>query len=171
MGIYYGNELKGIRFIEGDEGKVIYENNYDHVMTKEEIEEEKKKKSIYATFKSYNRKSENNNANNKDKVYVIKEKCNRFSYRGKFEDYKEPEINIYEEKNKNAKNGIQLRCRLCKRSKDQKWKDLNREQHNKAAGRARNEARRWGIEIETVTISDLAKIRSIRLLNSNGSIG
>ena len=43
MGIYYGNELKGIRFIEGDEGKVIYENNYDHVMTKEEIEEEKKR--------------------------------------------------------------------------------------------------------------------------------
>jgi regulator of protease activity HflC (stomatin/prohibitin superfamily) len=37
--------------------------------------------------------------------------------------------------------------------------------------KARLEAKRWGIEIETVTLSDLAKIRSIRLLNDNGSIG
>ena len=37
--------------------------------------------------------------------------------------------------------------------------------------KARLEAKRWGIEIETVTLSDLAKIRSIRLLNDNGSVG
>ena len=37
--------------------------------------------------------------------------------------------------------------------------------------KARVEAKRWGIEIETVTLSDLAKIRSIRLLNDSGSLG
>lgn len=37
--------------------------------------------------------------------------------------------------------------------------------------KVRNEAKRWGIEVETVTLSDLAKIKSIRLLNDLGSIG
>lgn len=37
--------------------------------------------------------------------------------------------------------------------------------------KVRNEAKRWGIEVETVTLSDLAKIKSIRLLNDSGSIG
>ena len=56
--------------------------------------------------------------------------------------------------------------------KDKTWDDLQHEDLKKEISKkARNEARRWGIEIETVTISDLAKIRSIRLLNSNGSIG
>lgn len=35
--------------------------------------------------------------------------------------------------------------------------------------KVRNEAKRWGIEVETVTLSDLAKIKSIRLLNDAGS--
>jgi hypothetical protein len=37
--------------------------------------------------------------------------------------------------------------------------------------KVRNEAKRWGIEVETVTLSDLAKIKSIRLLNDAGSLG
>jgi membrane protease subunit HflK len=37
--------------------------------------------------------------------------------------------------------------------------------------KAKKEAERWGIEVETVTLSDLAKIRSIRLLNDAGSLG
>ena len=37
--------------------------------------------------------------------------------------------------------------------------------------KAKNEAKRWGIEVETVTLSDLAKIKSIRLLNDSGSVG
>lgn len=36
--------------------------------------------------------------------------------------------------------------------------------------KVRNEAKRWGIEVETVTLSDLAKIKSIRLLNDAGSL-
>ena len=37
--------------------------------------------------------------------------------------------------------------------------------------KVRSEAKRWGIEVETVTLSDLAKIKSLRLLNDAGSIG
>lgn len=36
--------------------------------------------------------------------------------------------------------------------------------------KAKTEAKRWGIEVETVTLSDLAKIKSIRLLNDSGSL-
>lgn len=56
------------------------------------LEQEKKKKTIYATFKTYNRKAEVN-PEQKDKIYVLKENCNRYSYRGKIEDYKEIHIN------------------------------------------------------------------------------
>lgn len=34
------------------------------------------------------------------------------------------------------------RCIYCKREKDQRWKEKNREKHRASAGRARNEARR-----------------------------
>ena len=37
--------------------------------------------------------------------------------------------------------------------------------------RVRTEAKRWGIEVETVTLSDFAEITSIRLLNDSGSLG
>jgi len=37
--------------------------------------------------------------------------------------------------------------------------------------KVRNEAKRWGIEIETVTLSDLARITSIRLLNDGINLG
>ena len=37
--------------------------------------------------------------------------------------------------------------------------------------KVRAEAKRWGIEVETVTLSDFAEITSIRLLNDTGSIG
>lgn len=37
--------------------------------------------------------------------------------------------------------------------------------------KVRAEAKRWGIEVETVTLSDFAEITSIRLLNDSGSIG
>lgn len=52
------------------------------------------------------------------------------------------------------------------------WEELQHEDlKNSITRKARLEAKRWGIEIETVTLSDLAKIRSIRLLSDNGSIG
>jgi regulator of protease activity HflC (stomatin/prohibitin superfamily) len=52
--------------------------------------------------------------------------------------------------------------------KDRTWEDLQTLDLKPLITRkARLEAKRWGIEIETVTLSDLAKIRSIRLLNDN----
>jgi len=53
---------------------------------------EKKKKQIFASFKTYNRKSEVN-IKQKDKIYILREKANRYSYRGKIEEYKEEEQN------------------------------------------------------------------------------
>lgn len=56
--------------------------------------------------------------------------------------------------------------------KDKTWDELQHEDLKREISRkARIEAKRWGIEIETVTLSDLAKIRSIRLLNDAGSLG
>lgn len=56
--------------------------------------------------------------------------------------------------------------------KNRTWEELQHDDlKNHITRKARQEAKRWGIEIETVTLSDLAKIRSIRLLNDLGSIG
>jgi len=44
----------------------------------------KKKKQIFASFKTYKRKSEVN-IKQKDKIYILREKANRYSYRGKIE--------------------------------------------------------------------------------------
>jgi hypothetical protein len=52
----------------------------------------KKKKQLFASFKTYNRKGEVN-AKQKDKIYILREKANRYSYRGKIEEYKEEEQN------------------------------------------------------------------------------
>ena len=53
--------------------------------------EKKKKKQLFASFKTYNRKGEVN-AKQKDKIYILREKANRYSYRGKIEEYKEDTI-------------------------------------------------------------------------------
>ncbi len=42
-------------------------------------------------LKSYNRKAEVN-SKQKDKIYILREHSNRYSYRGKIEEYKEPVI-------------------------------------------------------------------------------
>lgn len=56
--------------------------------------------------------------------------------------------------------------------KGRTWEELHHDDlKNTIARKARMEAKRWGIEIESVTLSDLAKIRSIRLLNDSGSFG
>ena len=56
--------------------------------------------------------------------------------------------------------------------KEKTWDELQHEDLKKEISRkARSEAKRWGIEIETITLSDLARIKSIRLLNDSGSIG
>jgi regulator of protease activity HflC (stomatin/prohibitin superfamily) len=56
--------------------------------------------------------------------------------------------------------------------KGKTWEELQNEDLKKEISKkARVEAKRWGIEIETVTLSDLAKISSIRLLNDVGALG
>ena len=78
-------------------------NKYKEIKAKEEkaLKDEKdgklddtkenKKKQIFANLKTYNRKSEVNNKQ-KDKIYILKEQANRYSYRGKIEEYSEATI-------------------------------------------------------------------------------
>ena len=42
-------------------------------------------------MKTYNRKAEVNNKQ-KDKIYILKEQANRYSYRGKIEEYSEANV-------------------------------------------------------------------------------
>ncbi len=48
-----------------------------------------KRRQLFVKLKSYNRKAEVN-SKHKDKIYILREKSNRYSYRGKIEEYKEP---------------------------------------------------------------------------------
>ena len=78
-------------------------NKYKEIKAKEEkaLKDEKdgklddtkenKKKQIFANLKTYNRKSEVNNKQ-KDKIYILKEQANRYSYRGKIEEYSEAKV-------------------------------------------------------------------------------
>ena len=52
---------------------------------------ENKKKQIFANLKTYNRKGEVHNKQ-KDKIYILKEQANRYSYRGKIEEYSEAKV-------------------------------------------------------------------------------
>ena len=54
-------------------------------------EKENKKKQIFANFRTYNRKGEVHNKQN-DKIYILKEQANRYSYRGKIEEYSEAKV-------------------------------------------------------------------------------
>jgi regulator of protease activity HflC (stomatin/prohibitin superfamily) len=55
--------------------------------------------------------------------------------------------------------------------KEKTWEELQITDLKKEITiKARSEAKRWGIEVETVTLSDLAKLTSIRVLNDGGSL-
>ena len=60
------------------------------VGTVEDVKENKKKQ-IFANLKTYNRKGEVHNKQ-KDKIYILKEQANRYSYRGKIEEYSETKV-------------------------------------------------------------------------------
>ena len=78
-------------------------NKYKEIKAKEEkaaadakdgkVEDvkENKKKQIFANLKTYNRKGEVHNKQ-KDKIYILKEQANRYSYRGKIEEYSETKV-------------------------------------------------------------------------------
>ncbi len=85
-------------------------NKYNEIKEKEEkaakdakdgvVDEtkENKKKQIFANFKTYNRKGEVHNKQ-KDKIYILKEQANRYSYRGKIEEYGEAKVESCVDKN------------------------------------------------------------------------
>jgi hypothetical protein len=75
-------------------------NKYKEIKAKEEkiaadggVDEtkENKKKQIFANFKTYNRKGEVH-SKQKDKIYILKEHANRYSYRGRIEEYSEAKV-------------------------------------------------------------------------------
>lgn len=74
-------------------------NKYKNIKEREERakenkdsnDNENKKKQIFANLKTYNRKGEVHNKQ-KDKIYILKEKSNRYSYRGKIEEYDQKNI-------------------------------------------------------------------------------
>jgi hypothetical protein len=57
---------------------------------------ENKKKQLFVALKTYNRKAEVN-AKQKDKIYILKEQANRYSYRGRIDEYKEPSVEEQEQ--------------------------------------------------------------------------
>ncbi len=59
---------------------------------------ENKNKQVFANFKTYNRKGEVHNKQ-KDKIYILKEQANRYSYRGKIEEYSEAKVESCLDKN------------------------------------------------------------------------
>jgi hypothetical protein len=59
---------------------------------------ENNKKQVFANFKTYNRKGEVHNKQ-KDKIYILKEQANRYSYRGKIEEYSEAKVESCLDKN------------------------------------------------------------------------
>lgn len=72
-------------------------NKYNEIKEKEktyaeqkdtEPTSENKKRQLFVKLKSYNRKAEVN-SKYKDKIYILREQSNRYSYRGKIEEYKE----------------------------------------------------------------------------------
>lgn len=72
--------------VENGKTKMLSEIEYDKIK-KELLEQnikEREQKSVFASFKSYNKKSGNNV---EKKYYVITEKANRFKYKGKLSDY------------------------------------------------------------------------------------
>ena len=77
---------------------------------------ENKKKQIFANFKTYNRKGEIHNKQ-KDKIYILKEQANRYSYRGKIEEYSEAKVESCLDK-KVLENLVDKRSEEEKRVKD-----------------------------------------------------
>jgi hypothetical protein len=72
--------------IENGTNKMLSDIEYDKLIkeNKEKMMQEREEGSVFASFKSYNKKS----GNNVDKkYYVITDKANRFKYKGKIIDY------------------------------------------------------------------------------------
>jgi hypothetical protein len=79
--VNYRNEIKN------GENKMLSQIEFDKMQKEKEANKEldkSKERSVFATFKSYNKKSSNNVDK---KYYIITENANRFKYKGKLSDY------------------------------------------------------------------------------------
>ena len=85
------NKYKEIKEKEEQAAKDVKDGKVDDT-------KENKKKQIFANFKTYNRKGEVHNKQ-KDKIYILKEQANRYSYRGKIEEYSEAKVESCLDKN------------------------------------------------------------------------
>jgi hypothetical protein len=85
------NKYKEIKEKEEKAAKDAKEGKVDET-------KENKKKQIFANLKTYNRKGEVHNKQ-KDKIYILKENANRYSYRGKIEEYSEAKVESCLDKN------------------------------------------------------------------------
>jgi len=84
----YEKGVQKYKEIKAKEEKNAADGGVDEAKEKEK---ENKKKQIFANFKTYNRKGEVHNKQ-KDKIYILKEQANRYSYRGKIEEYSEAKV-------------------------------------------------------------------------------
>jgi len=72
--------------VENGKTKMLSDIEYDTLMkeNKEKMIQEREKGSVFASFKSYNKKTGNNVSK---KYFVMTENANRFKYKGKLSDY------------------------------------------------------------------------------------
>jgi hypothetical protein len=88
--------------------KEAKEKEENEKMNGEEDEKDKvknnKKKQLFVALKTYNRKADVN-VKQKDKIYILKEQANRYSYRGRIEEYKEPSVEETEVVNSDVSQG------------------------------------------------------------------
>lgn len=68
------------------------------------------KSDVFATFKNYNKK--NGGPNNNNKKYVLRQKANRYSYKGKVNEYKFTKSKDYRSENDNDKMDYETFKRL-----------------------------------------------------------
>jgi len=103
--------------------KELKENKTSESLVSGQVEKnENKKKQLFASFKTYNRKGEVN-AKQKDKIYILREKANRYSYRGKIEEYKE---DTRENEKNNEQECSRDECTREKKIDFSSFKKLNR---------------------------------------------
>uniref|UniRef100_A0A6C0II99 Uncharacterized protein n=1 Tax=viral metagenome TaxID=1070528 RepID=A0A6C0II99_9ZZZZ len=87
--------------IQNGENRMLSEIEFDKMQKEKEKTNDNKERSIFATFKSYNKKR---GTNVDKKYYIITDKANRFKYKGKMSDYEKTlSKNATEDVNANVK--------------------------------------------------------------------
>lgn len=88
-----------------EKAKLMKENNEKEKENENKNENEDTKKNIYAKFKTYNQKSSKlQPSRGSSKIQIIKEKANRYSYRGKLNEFENLNNNENDENYENDEN-------------------------------------------------------------------